>query len=531
MASIIKIRRTLGVSVPDLAPGGEGTAQGELIYVYDSSNVGSGKTYRKLYIGHPDGTADNPIPIGGEYYTDLLPAYTALHGTLIANKAIVVDSNKKINELRADNVQIAVNGTGEIDTDSGNLTLDSAGGIVIIDDQATIQDGLRVEGGQTELNTMLYVSGISTYNGEAKFNTGIIPDTDKGAYIGTSGRAFSQAYINDITIGAANTTVIGTRAGQLFLTAYENLVVVDDDLTVTGLTSFASGITMTGVATITGQLEVDDVVINSNVISTKSNTGILYLDPYPGALSAGGVVVIKGDLQIDGSTISENATTVTVNDPVIRLGDTRSERTVENEVAIGSTSLTLDTVVGVSTSDIVSGTGIATNSTVYSVNTSTRVVLLDLPTYGSTISAGSTITFSQARADTADRGIEYEYISSGIGTEAVTSQGYFGAVDTTVLESTGTITTTSKWTYIPKATVTGNSFTGVRGFLDIAGIYYQPDGENPYDGPNGVAYFDANGLVKSGVATDSGISTSNYILTTGTDGIPIWTDTLDAGTF
>jgi len=530
MASIIKIRRTLGVSVPDLAPGGEGTAQGELIYVYDSSNVGSGKTYRKLYIGHPDGTADAPIPIGGEYYTDLLPAYTALHGTLIANKAIVVDSNKKINELRADNVQIAVNGTGEIDTDSGNLTLDSAGGIVIIDDQATIQNGMRVEGGQTELNTMLYVSGISTYNGEAKFNTGIIPDTDKGAYIGTSGRAFSQAYINDITIGVANTTVIGTRAGQLFLTAYENLVVVDDNLTVTGLTSFASGATMTGVATITGQLEVDDIVINSNVISTKSSTGIMYLDPYPGALSAGGIVVIKGDLQIDGSTISENATTVTVNDPVIRLGDTTSERTVESQVSLGATTLTLDTVVGVSTSDVVSGAGIATNSTVYSVNTGTRVVTLDKPTY-QIIGAASTITFSQARADTADRGVEYEYISAGLGTTAVTSQGYFGAVTNTVLGSTGTITTTAKWTYIPNATPTGNSFTGVRGFLDIAGIYYQPNGENPYDGPNGVAYFDANGLVKSGVATDSGISTSNYILTTGTDGIPIWTDTLDAGTF
>lgn len=66
MASIIKIRRTLGSSVPDLAPSGEGTAQGELIYVYDSSNVGSGKTYKKLYIGHPDGTGDAPIPIGGE---------------------------------------------------------------------------------------------------------------------------------------------------------------------------------------------------------------------------------------------------------------------------------------------------------------------------------------------------------------------------------------------------------------------------------------------------------------------------------
>ena len=527
MASIIKIRRTLGSSVPDLAPSGEGTAQGELIYVYDSSNVGSGKTYKKLYIGHPDGTGDAPIPIGGEYYTDLLPANTALHGTLIANQAIVVDANKKIDELRADNIQIAVSGANEIDTESGNLTLDSAGGIVIIDDQATINDGLRVEGDQTYLNTALQVSGISTFNGEVMFNTGMIPDTDKGAYIGTSGRAFANAYINDVTIGAANTTVITTRAGELFLTAYENLVVVDDDLTVTGLTSFASGATMSGVATITGQLEVDDIIINDNVIATKNTTGILYLDPHPGALSADGIVVIKGDLQVDGSTISENATTVTVNDPVIRLGDTNTEKTVKNEVSSGTTSITFDNVVGVNTDDVVAAAGIVTNTTVYSVNTSTNVVLLNVAT-DALIAAGSTVTFSQGRADTADRGIEFEYISSGTGTTAVTSRGYFGALTD---ESGGTISTTALWAYIPNAEVTGNSFSGVRGFLDIAGIYYQADGENPYDGPNGVAYFDSTGLVKSGVATDSGISTSNYVLTTGTDGIPIWTDTLDAGTF
>ena len=243
--------------------------------------------------------------------------------------------------------------------------------------------------------------------------------------------------------------------------------------------------------------------------------------------SADGIVVIKGDLQVDGSTISENATTVTVNDPVIRLGDTQTEKTVEDEVSLGSTSITFDNVVGVNTDDVVSAAGIVTNTTVYSVNTATNVVLINTPT-DAVVAAGATVTFAQGRADTADRGIEFEYISAGVGTTAVTSRGYFGAIAD---ESGGTISTTALWAYIPNAEVTGNTFTGVRGFLDIAGLYYQPDGENPYDGPNGVAYFDSTGLVKSGVATDSGISTSNYVLTTGTDGIPIWTDTLDAGTF
>ena len=48
---------------------------------------------------------------------------------------------------------------------------------------------------------------------------------------------------------------------------------------------------------------------------------------------------------------------------------------------------------------------------------------------------------------------------------------------------------------------------------------------------NGVAYFDANGQVQSTVAPASGISTSNSILTTNASGVPIWTDTIDCGTF
>ena len=48
---------------------------------------------------------------------------------------------------------------------------------------------------------------------------------------------------------------------------------------------------------------------------------------------------------------------------------------------------------------------------------------------------------------------------------------------------------------------------------------------------NGVSYFDANGQVQSTVAPASGITTSNYILTTNASGVPTWTSTIDCGTF
>ena len=80
MAATILIKRTQGTSPPTAAPVGTGVSFGELVYTYDVSNVGAGKSYKKLYIGHPDGNTSAPIAIGGEYYTDMLPENPADFG-------------------------------------------------------------------------------------------------------------------------------------------------------------------------------------------------------------------------------------------------------------------------------------------------------------------------------------------------------------------------------------------------------------------------------------------------------------------
>ena len=53
MSATILLKRTLGTSPPNIAPVGTGVSFGELIYTYDTSNVGAGKSYKKLYIGNP----------------------------------------------------------------------------------------------------------------------------------------------------------------------------------------------------------------------------------------------------------------------------------------------------------------------------------------------------------------------------------------------------------------------------------------------------------------------------------------------
>ena len=52
-----------------------------------------------------------------------------------------------------------------------------------------------------------------------------------------------------------------------------------------------------------------------------------------------------------------------------------------------------------------------------------------------------------------------------------------------------------------------------------------------FDGPNGIAYFDNGGKLTGAASTQSGVTTTNYILTTNASGLPVWTTTIDGGEY
>ena len=96
MSATILVKRTQGTSPPTAAPVGTGVSFGELIYTYDVANVGAGNSFKKLYIGHPNGNTEAPIPIGGEYYTQVIADNPADFGKPVANKAVILNSNAKV---------------------------------------------------------------------------------------------------------------------------------------------------------------------------------------------------------------------------------------------------------------------------------------------------------------------------------------------------------------------------------------------------------------------------------------------------
>ena len=92
MSTIIQIKRSSGSSAPSTLK------LGELAYTYGTgtqSNLGD-----RLFIGEGgvdgQGNANNITVIGGEYFTNQLDH---AHGTLTATSALLVDSNKAIDEI------------------------------------------------------------------------------------------------------------------------------------------------------------------------------------------------------------------------------------------------------------------------------------------------------------------------------------------------------------------------------------------------------------------------------------------------
>ena len=167
--------------------------------------------------------------------------------------------------IEVDNIRIDGN---EIDTVSGNITIDSAGGLTTVDDNISVTgtgqfdgavnmdtslevDSVFIDGnvvttkagdlvldsanGNIDINDNIDVSGTSTLQGQVTVNTGIVPDTDEGAYLGTASLPFSEAHIGEVRIAnGANDNTIDTATGNLVLDSNGGTIDINDNLDVSG---------------------------------------------------------------------------------------------------------------------------------------------------------------------------------------------------------------------------------------------------------------------------------------------------------
>ena len=539
MASIIRVKRSTGTTAPSSLNFGE-------VGVTLSGSGTQGNKGDRLFVGDNSG---NPQVVGGRYFTDLLSntagsvASGANASTASNGFVAILDQNRKVDQWNVDNLRLDANVLSTTNTDGDLFISPNGTGEVIIPDDTFLTFGdskdAKIEydeDGDNRINVTgadwVYENGVAVVMADVTDSH----NKDTGALTVEGGVGIEKSVNiggNLGVTGVSTFTGIGTFISDLFIGG--DLHIADDlfvdemtlrNLRVTGISTFESDIHQTGGVLHALDARVGGVGISSNVISSLPNTGnTLYIDPYPDGLSNEGTVIVKGDLQVDGTTTTVDSFTVNLNDAIINLGVTTSTRTVMMTAVAGVSTIKLDTTAGINTGDGITGTNIASGTTISTYDLDEALV-----TITNAVQVGGIATTTQlevtANVDTnTDRGVAFTYnTSSGAGNN---KQGFFGYIDADT--NTNSNAPARSFTFIPDATIIGDTVSGTRGALDVADIYFQTGG---YDTTgNGIVYFDTTGKQVGAAGTAAGISTSNFVLTTNAAGIPKWTDTLDGGTF
>ena len=321
--SIIKIRRSTGTAAPSSV-----LALGEMGYAYGSGTQANGGD--RLFIGtggETDNIANVVDVIGGKYFTNLLDH---VHGTRTASSALIVDSNGKLDVLDVDNLKLDTNTLSSTNT-NGNIILNPAGtGTIEMDaitnfaSSATFTGLVNANAGiavdtnkftvaNTTGNTL--IAGTLGVTGETTLASAIVSDltNNRITIAGTSGAleddanfrfdgtnfhiGASGSEVFDVTVANGNTQITGTinvdgestLASAVIEDLTDNRIVIagaggaiegDANLTFDGTTFTVAAVTqLTGVATVTGQLNVDNIRVDANTISSTNTNGNIVLDP------------------------------------------------------------------------------------------------------------------------------------------------------------------------------------------------------------------------------------------------------------
>ena len=339
MSTIIQIKRTTTANLPSTLE------QGEFSYIYDTgtTDTDAGGNGGRLFIGDPSSNSNTPLKVGGKYYTDLMDH---AQGTLTASTAVLVDSNKKINEWFVDNLKLDGNAITSTDT-NGNITVTPNGtGKSIItniytDASTSLQEYIEdISGGSVTAGEGIDVAyddaaGTTTISGEdatvtnkgiASFATadfgvssGAVSlsdtvvkaiSTDSGA-LTVSGHGVSVLGGEGMDVTHSGTTItvagedasttnkgvasfatadFGVSSGAVTIKAggVSNVQLANDGITI-GSDDTSLGDTITDLNGLTS-VDVDNLTLDGNTVSSTNSNGDINLTPN----GTGTVVVPSG---------------------------------------------------------------------------------------------------------------------------------------------------------------------------------------------------------------------------------------------
>jgi hypothetical protein len=274
MATILQIKRSSSVGTPATLK------LGELAYSYGAgtyNNLGD-----RLFIGTGgvDGNGDALVidTIGGKYFTGLLQGFAP--GTLTASKALVVDSNKALDEIIVGN-DTAAGGRIKLNEGTNNGTdfvtiqspaaLTSSYTLTLPPNDGTPGQFLKTDG-----------SGVLTFdtiysNIELAGDTGTDTYNTNETLTFTGGTGLDTAITNNtVTINITNS---GVDTNQIADDAVTNAKLSTNGEFTLGSTGMQLGATTTDIAGLTS-LVIDDITINGQSITTTASNKDIFLTPH-----------------------------------------------------------------------------------------------------------------------------------------------------------------------------------------------------------------------------------------------------------
>mgnify|MGYP000989738822 CR=1 FL=1 len=189
-----------------------------------------------------------------------------VNGTVQFNQAITST------DITADNIKIGVDGSSEISTSLGNLTLDSATGLTIIDDSLSVSGTSTLTGQLTVNNSILIEAANQQLRVRSNLTDWFTVDSDNG-----------------------NTFVGGTLN-------VNGASVIDDTLGVTGAASFDSTMSIDGITTINDTTNVTNLPV---LFTPGGALRVAGGASFAGNVAFGADIQIYGDFTVDGNVVQK----------------------------------------------------------------------------------------------------------------------------------------------------------------------------------------------------------------------------------